>query len=145
MVTAQESQSTVTSEVSSVAPVLEEVIVNITRRDIPLQDIGASLEVIFNEEIMSWGMDDFHVFSRTQPGVIMHQAVKNRSTFNIRGINTDIGETQLTQEPVAVHINDRPVTQPYAALVQVDLRLFDPRTNPVQTSSPSSLSTAIPR
>ena len=125
LVDAQESQSTVTNEISGVARVLEEVIVTTTRRDLPLQDVGASLGVISNEEIMSWGMDDFLGYSRTQPGVIMHQAVKNRSTFNIRGINTDIGETQLTQEPVAVYINDMPVTQPYAALVQVDLRLYD--------------------
>ena len=113
------------TEESTVAPVLEEVIVNATRRDLPLQEIGASLGVISNEDIMDWGMDDFTGYSRTQPGVIMHQAVKNRSTFNIRGINTDIGDTQLTQEPVAVYINDMPVTQPYAALVQVDLRLYD--------------------
>jgi outer membrane receptor protein involved in Fe transport len=125
LVSAQESQSTSTGEISGEASVLEEVIVNATRRDLRLQDIGASLGVISNEEIMNWGMDDFLGYSRTQPGVIMHQAVKNRSTFNIRGINTDIGETQLTQEPVAVYINDMPVTQPYAALVQVDLRLYD--------------------
>jgi outer membrane receptor protein involved in Fe transport len=122
---AQDSQPTTSAGEDFGSPVLEEVIVSATRRDLPLQDIGASIGVITSADIENWGMDDFHGYSRTQPGVIMHQAVKNRSTFNIRGINTDIGDTQLTQEPVAVYINDMPVTQPYAALVQVDLRLYD--------------------
>ncbi|MEP4485984.1 MAG: TonB-dependent receptor [Halioglobus sp.] len=106
-------------------PVLEHVIVTAERREQNVQDIGASLGVIDNEEIMRLGLDDFLSYSRSQPGVVMHQPVKNRSTWNIRGINTDIGDTQLTQEPVAVYINDMPVSQPYASLVQVDLRLYD--------------------
>ena len=105
--------------------ILEETLVTAERRVQNIQDIGASLGVISNEEIMRLGLDDFMGYSRSQPGVVMHQPVKNRSTWNIRGINTDIGDTQLTQEPVAVYINDMPVTQPYASLVQVDLRLYD--------------------
>lgn len=122
---AQEPQTTNDTDQPYTAPMLEEVIVNATRRDLPVQDIGASLGVITNKEIMLLGMDDFLDYSRTQPGVAMYQPVKNRSTFTIRGINTDIGDTQLTQEPVAVYINDMPVTQPYAALAQIDLRLYD--------------------
>ena len=105
--------------------VIEEVIVTGERREQNINDVSSSLGVITNEEIMRLGMDDFMGFSRSQPGVVMHQAVRNRSTFNIRGINTDIGDTQLTQEPVGVYINDAPVSQPYASLVQVDLRLYD--------------------
>ena len=105
--------------------VLEEIVVTAERRDKNLQEIGASLGVVSGYDIERLGIDDFVGFSRSQPGVIMHQAVKNRSTFNIRGINTDIGDSQLTQEPVAVYINDMAVSQPYASLVQVDMRLYD--------------------
>lgn len=105
--------------------VLEEIVVTGERRQQILEDVSSSLGVVTNEQLARYGIDDFLGYSRSQPGVVMHQAVKNRSTFNIRGINTDIGDTQLTQEPVTVYINDMPVTQPYASLVQVDLRLYD--------------------
>ena len=105
--------------------IMEEVTVTAMRREQHTNDISASLGAISGEDIRLLGMDTFEDYSRSQPGVSMHQPVKNRSTFNIRGINTDIGDTQLTQEPVAVYINDMPVTQAYAALVQVDLRLYD--------------------
>jgi iron complex outermembrane receptor protein len=122
---AQDSGPAGDAEVAEEGSVMEEVIVTAMRREQLPQEISASLGVVTNAEIMRLGLDDFQGYSRSQPGVTMHQTVKNRSTFNIRGINTDIGDTQLTQEPVAVYINDMPVTQPYAALVQVDLRLYD--------------------
>ena len=122
---AQEPQLTASEDDSGHQFVLEEVVVTAMRREQHPNDIGASLGVISNQDIMLLGLDVFEDYSRSQPGVSMHQAVKNRSTFNIRGINTDIGDTQLTQEPVAVYINDMPVTQAYAALVQVDMRLYD--------------------
>jgi len=122
---AQDSRAANEAEMAEESAVMEEVTVTAMRREQLPQDISGSLGVISNADIMRLGLDDFQGYSRSQPGVIMHQAVKNRSTFNIRGINTDIGDTQLTQEPVAVYINDMPVTQPYAALVQVDLRLYD--------------------
>ena len=105
--------------------VIEEIVVTGERRDKNVQDVSASLGVVKGQDIERLGLDDFLSYSRSQPGVVMHQAVKNRSTFNIRGINTDIGDTQLTQEPVAVYINDIAVSQPYASLVQVDLRMYD--------------------
>jgi iron complex outermembrane recepter protein len=104
---------------------IEEIVVTATRRQANLQDVSASLSAITSDDISRQGIDDLAGFARTLPGVSLHQIVKNRSTFTVRGINTDIGDTQLTQEPVAVYINDMSVTQPYAALVQADLRLYD--------------------
>ena len=124
-VEAQESVEPDSAEEANYLAVMEEVTVTAMRREQHPNDISASLGVISNDEIMLQGLDVFEDYSRSQPGVALFQPVKNRSTFTIRGINTDIGETQLTQEPVAVYINDMPVTQPYAALVQVDLRLYD--------------------
>lgn len=105
--------------------VLEEIVVTAERRTQNIQDVASSLGVISGLKIERLGIDDFLGYSRSQPGVILHQAVKNRATWNIRGINTDIGDTQLTQEPVAVYLNDMAVSQPYASLVQVDLRMYD--------------------
>ncbi len=122
---ALDAQDSGDAEDTSLRFEMEEITVTAMRREQHPSDISASLGVISNEDIMLLGLDVFEDYSRSQPGVTMHQAVKNRSTFNIRGINTDIGDTQLTQEPVAVYINDMPVTQAYAALVQVDLRLYD--------------------
>lgn len=104
---------------------IEEVVVTAERRTQSIQDVASSLGVISGESIEVMGIDDFLGYSRSQAGVVLHQAVKNRATWNIRGINTDIGDTQLTQEPVAVYINDMAVSQPYASLVQVDLRMYD--------------------
>jgi len=98
-------------------PVLEEIIVTGERREQNIQDVSSSLSVVSQDEIARMGLDDFQSFSRSHAGVVMHQAVRNRSTWNIRGINTDIGDTQLTQEPVSVYIDDMPVSQPYASLV----------------------------
>jgi iron complex outermembrane receptor protein len=106
-------------------PVLEEIIVTGERREQNIQDVSSSLSVVGQDEITRMGLDDSQSFSRSHAGVVMHQAVRNRSTWNVRGINTDIGDTQLTQEPVSVYIDDMPVSQPYASLVQVDLRLYD--------------------
>ena len=122
---AQDTNSPGEADESGLFFAMEEVTVTAMRREQHPNDISASLGVISNDEIMLQGLDVFEDYSRSQPGVALFQPVKNRSTFTIRGINTDIGETQLTQEPVAVYINDMPVTQPYAALVQVDMRLYD--------------------
>lgn len=105
--------------------ILEEIIVTAERRTQNLQEVSSSVGVIDGVKIERLGLDDFLSYSRSQPGVVLHQAVRNRATWNVRGINTDIGDTQLTQEPVAVYINDMAVSQPYASLVQVDLRMYD--------------------
>jgi len=105
--------------------VLEQIIVTANRRSENLQDISTSITALTSEDIRQRGLDDLQGFARMIPGVVLHEALKNRSTFTIRGLNTDTGDTQLTQEPVSLYINDMPVVQPYAALVQPDLRLYD--------------------
>ncbi len=102
--------------------VIEEVIVTANRRSQSLQDVSASVSALTTEDILRQGLDDLQGFARSLPGVALHQPLRNRATFTIRGINTDIGETQLTQDPVSLYINDMPATNPYAELVQPDLR-----------------------
>ncbi|MDX1570513.1 MAG: TonB-dependent receptor, partial [Xanthomonadales bacterium] len=104
---------------------IEEVVVTATRRSESLQDVSGSLSALTTEDILDLGLDNLQGFARLVPGTQLHQPLKNRSVFTIRGINTDIGDTQLTQEPVALYINDMPATNPYAELVQPDLALYD--------------------
>lgn len=104
---------------------IEEIVVTATRRAENLQDVSGSVSALTTEDLKRAGHDDLQSIARTLPGVSLHQIVRNRSVFTIRGINTDVGETQLTQEPVSLYINDMPAVQPYGALVQPDLRLYD--------------------
>ena len=117
--------NTAFSQDSAGSKAIEEVVVTATRRSESLQDVSGSVSALTNQDLMIQGFDDLQGFARTLPGVALHQPLQNRSTFTIRGLNTDIGDTQLTQEPVSLYINDMPATNPSAELVQPDLGLYD--------------------
>ncbi|MEQ9462734.1 MAG: TonB-dependent receptor [Haliea sp.] len=106
------------------AAVLEEVVVTANKRSQSLQDVAASVSALTTGSIERQGLDDFAGVARVLPGVTLNQPVKNRAVFNIRGLSTNIGGGN-TQDPVAVYINDMPVTDTFGASVQPDLRLYD--------------------
>ncbi|WP_182911937.1 TonB-dependent receptor [Sphingomonas cavernae] len=102
----------------------KEIIVTATRRQESLQDVSGSVSALSNTQLERRGIDNFENLAPSIPGLTLNQAVKNRATFNIRGIATNVNGSN-TQEPVSVYINDAPVTDTFAAAVQPDLRLFD--------------------
>ncbi|MBY8826352.1 TonB-dependent receptor [Sphingomonas colocasiae] len=101
-----------------------EIVVTANRREESLQDVPSAVTAISEKEIQARGMDSFEGFARSVPGLTMNQGVKNRASFNIRGVATSLTGGN-TQDPVAVYINDTPVSDTFGAIVQPDLRLFD--------------------
>jgi outer membrane receptor protein involved in Fe transport len=106
------------------ARIIDEIIVSATRREQSLQDVPASISALTTEDIEQRGLDSYADFARSLPGVTLNQPIKNRSFFNIRGLATSVAGGN-TQDPVAVYINDMPVTDTFGASVQPDLRLYD--------------------
>lgn len=105
-------------------PALEEVLVTANKRSEDLQAVAASVSALTEADIERLGLDDFAGVARALPGVTLNQPIKNRAVFNIRGISTNVAGGN-TQDPVAVYINDMPVTDTFGASVQPDLRLYD--------------------
>lgn len=104
---------------------LEEVVVTANRRDQSLQDVSGAVSVLGGEELALRGYDRLDDYIDSQPGVTLFQPLQNRATISTRGINTDIGDTQLTQEPTALYVDEMHMVPPYAALVMPDLRMYD--------------------
>ncbi|MGV3480369.1 MAG: TonB-dependent receptor, partial [Sphingobium sp.] len=101
-----------------------EIVVTANRREETVQDVPSAVTAISEKEIQARGMDSFEGFARSVPGLTMNQGVKNRASFNIRGVATSLTGGN-TQDPVAVYINETPVSDTFGAIVQPDLRLFD--------------------
>jgi len=101
-----------------------DIIVTANRRAETVQDVPSAITAISQDQIEARGIDGFEGFARSVPGLTMNQATRNRAVFNIRGIATSVTGGN-TQDPVAVYVNDTPVTDTFAAAAQPDLRLFD--------------------
>ncbi|TRY29756.1 TonB-dependent receptor [Aliiglaciecola sp. M165] len=105
--------------------VIERLTISSSRRDVDVHEVSGSVSVLSEKTLSENVIDDFQSALRLIPGVTLSQQRKNRATINIRGINTDIGETQLTQDPVGLYVNSMSITGPYAEILQPDLSLFD--------------------
>lgn len=103
----------------------EKVMVSSTRRDAFVSEISTSISALTEKELLRNGTDSLEEVSRQIAGMSFSQPVKNRGTISIRGMNTDIGETQLTQDPVGLFVNDMPLIGTYAEIVQPDMSLYD--------------------
>jgi iron complex outermembrane recepter protein len=115
--TAQESSTAKTT-------VLEEIFVTANRREESLQDVSASVTAFSTADIERKGFDSFADFAGSVPGLTLNESVRNRGTFNIRGVALNTTGAN-TQDPVSVYINDTPVSDTFGAIVVPDLRLFD--------------------
>lgn len=105
--------------------VIERLAIASYRLDVDVHEVSCSVSVLSEKTLSENGIDDFQSALRLIPDVTLSQQRKNRATINIRGINTDIGETQLTQDPEGLYVNSMLVTGPYAEIFQPDLSLFD--------------------
>jgi len=103
----------------------QDIVVTANRRAESVQRVPSAVTAISGDELEARGADSFEGFARSVPGLTLNQTTKNRATFSIRGIATNTNGLANTQDPVAVYINDTPVTDTYAAAAQPDLRLFD--------------------
>ncbi len=103
---------------------IDDIIVTANKREQSLRDIAASVSALSEAQLAKQGIDNFERLSLTVPGLTTNTFTKNRATFDIRGVSTYIFGAN-TQDPVAIYINDAPVTDTYGAAVVPDLRLFD--------------------
>ncbi len=104
--------------------VLEEILVTANRREESLQDVSASVTAFSTADIEHKGFDGFSDFAGSVPGLTLNESVRNRGTFNIRGVALNVTGAN-TQDPVSIYINDTPVSDTFGAIVVPDLRLFD--------------------
>jgi outer membrane receptor protein involved in Fe transport len=116
--TAQEQSSTPKSTV------LEEILVTANRREESLQEVSASVTAFSMADIEHKGFDGFSDFAGSVPGLTLNESVRNRGSFNIRGVALNVTGAN-TQDPVSIYINDTPVSDTFGAIVVPDLRLFD--------------------
>lgn len=103
---------------------LKEIVVTANRREESLQNVSASVTAFSTADIERRGFDTFSDFAGSVPGLTLNEAVRNRGSFNIRGVAMNVNGSN-TQDPVSVYINDTPVTDTFGAVVVPDLRLFD--------------------
>lgn len=104
---------------------IERIEVTTNKRSADVDAISASISVLTAKEITARGVDNLQDALGSIAGVNLHQPLKNRSTITIRGINSDIGETQLTQDPVGLYVDDIPLTGTYAEIIMPDISLYD--------------------
>lgn len=113
-----------TEEQSASSAVLEEILVSANRREESLQDVSASVTAFSTADIQRKGFDSFSDFAGSVPGLTLNESVRNRGSFNIRGVALNVTGAN-TQDPVSIYINDTPVSDTFGAIVVPDLRLFD--------------------
>lgn len=104
---------------------IEEFIVTASRRAKPQFLYEGTITAIAGDTLTEQGTDSLQDLSFLVPAMTVSQPLKNRATINIRGMNTDIGNTQLTQDPTSLYLNNAPTFGPFGALYVPDLNLYD--------------------
>jgi iron complex outermembrane receptor protein len=111
----------VTSDESE--PYIEEIIVTATKRETSVQGTPLAITALTDTAMSRQGIENFEDFSRQVPGLIL-TGTKNTSKFTIRGVSTSTtGSSNGEQKPVAVYIDEVPVSS--FSIMTPDVRLFD--------------------
>jgi len=104
-------------------PLIEEIVVTASKREVSLQETSLSISALTEFELGRQGIENYEDFARQVPGVILTGS-KNFQKFTIRGISTNsTSASNGEQKPVAVYINEIPVST--FNIVTPDVRLFD--------------------
>jgi len=103
---------------------LEEVVVTATKRESRVEDIPIAVSTIGSDAIRTRGLDRFEDYIATVPGVQYNPggSVYN-AVISMRGVNDPGAENGLTQAPVAVYLDETPLTLSQGAL-NLDYSLF---------------------
>ncbi|EED34147.1 hypothetical protein NOR51B_84 [Luminiphilus syltensis NOR5-1B] len=103
---------------------LEEVLVTATKRSASIQEIPIAVSTIGADAIQTRGLERFEDYLATVPGV---QYTPGGSVYtsliSMRGVNDPGAENGLTQAPVAVYLDETPLTVSQGAL-NLDYSLF---------------------
>ncbi|MBT8079057.1 MAG: TonB-dependent receptor, partial [Gammaproteobacteria bacterium] len=90
---------------TSMAQVLEEIVVTAEKREQNLQEVPVSVTALTGQQIDALGMTDFVEITQQMPGVQLNAWSPNLTIFNIRGISQNNFQDHL-EAPVAVYMDD---------------------------------------
>ncbi|MEM1152589.1 MAG: TonB-dependent receptor [Pseudomonadota bacterium] len=103
---------------------LEEVLVTATKRSQTLEEIPIAVSTIGADDIVNRGLMGFEDYLATVPGVqYTPGGTVYTALVSMRGVNDPGAENGLTQAPVAVYLDEAPLTLSQGAL-NLDYALF---------------------
>lgn len=103
---------------------IEEIVVTATKRDASIQEIPIAVSTIGEEAIRIRGLERFEDYLASVPGVQYTPGGTVYTTLiSMRGVNDPGAENGLTQAPVAVYLDETPLTVSQGAL-NLDYSLF---------------------
>ncbi|NOX69105.1 MAG: TonB-dependent receptor [Gammaproteobacteria bacterium] len=100
---------------------LEEIVVTASKREMNMQDLAQSINVISTTDIKRQGLQGMEDFVRVLPGVSLASSMPGRNTIVMRGISTGTQEFR-TDSQVAMYLDEQPIT---TISQQLDVRLID--------------------
>ena len=90
---------------TSMAQVLEEVVVTAQKREQSIQDVGISVTALSGDTMNALGLDNMQEISQQIPGLQLQTFTPSFTIFNLRGISQN-NFTDNLEAPVAVYLDD---------------------------------------
>ena len=103
---------------------LQEVVVTAQKRTSTVQDTGASITAVSQQEIADRGIVDFNSLATSVPGISMRTSGPGQTEFEMRGLNSAGGNTSM----VGFYLDETPLSSPASAQLgkeEIDPTLYD--------------------
>jgi len=104
------------------ADIIEEIVVSATRRTESVQSLPFSVTAVSGDDLAEQGISNYEDLARSLPGVIA-TGLSNINKLTIRGIETSQTTSALSQNSVAIFMDDLPLTT--LAVVTPDITPYD--------------------
>lgn len=102
-------------------PLLEEIIVTATKRgDVSIQDLGASVQALTNDDLRSGQLFSLEDYTRFMPSVSYFSNNPGAGKVYFRGV-ADAPDTFIAESSAAIYLDEQPITQG----AQIDVRMVD--------------------
>jgi iron complex outermembrane recepter protein len=103
---------------------LQEVVVTAEKRTSTVQDTGASITAVSQQDITDRGIVDFNSLAQSVPGIAMRTSGPGQTEFEMRGLNSAGGNTSQ----VGFYLDETPLSSPASAQLgkeEIDPTLYD--------------------
>ncbi len=103
---------------------LQEVVVTAEKRATTVQDTGASITAVSQQDIIDRGIVDFNSLAQSVPGIAMRTSGPGQTEFEMRGLNSAGGNTSQ----VGFYLDETPLSSPASAQLgkeEIDPTLYD--------------------
>jgi iron complex outermembrane recepter protein len=103
---------------------LQEVVVTAEKRTTNVQNTGASITAVSEQDIVDRGIVDFNSLAQSVPGISMRTSGPGQTEFEMRGLNSAGGNTSM----VGFYLDETPLSSPASAQVgkvEIDPTLYD--------------------